>query len=36
MTVSPDEIFEAAIVHDVLTKKNRQMYKTLGPYVPSG
>jgi len=36
LTVQPAEVFDAAIVHDILAMKNRQLFKMLGAYVPSG
>lgn len=36
LSVSPDEIFEAAIVHDIMQQKNRRLFRLLGSYVPSG
>lgn len=36
LTVRPDEVFEASIVHEILGQKNRHLFKILGAYVPSG
>ena len=36
LQVRPDEVFEAALVHDILKAKNRHLFKILGAYVPSG
>jgi len=36
LTVTPDEIFEACQVHDILAQKHRHMSKILGAYFPSG
>ena len=36
LTVTPDDIFEASVVHRILMKKFRRLYKILGAYVPSG
>ena len=36
LTVQPAEVFDAAVVHDILAMKNRQLFKMLGAYVPSG
>ena len=32
----PDDVFDAALVHQILDKKNRYLFKILGAYVPSG
>jgi hypothetical protein len=36
MTVSPDEIVDASVIHEILGLKNRRLFKLLGAYVPSG
>ena len=36
MTVTPDEIVDASIIHEILGLKNRRLFKLLGAYVPSG
>ena len=36
LTVRPDEIFEASLVHECLGQKNRHLFKMLGAYIPSG
>ena len=36
LRVIPDEVFDAALVHEILEKKNRHLFKLLGAYVPSG
>ena len=36
LTVSPDEIVDASIIHEILGQKNRRLFKLLGAYVPSG
>lgn len=36
LRVIPDDVFDAALVHEIMEKKNRYLYKILGAYVPSG
>lgn len=36
MRVLPDDVFDATLVHEILSKKNRYLFKILGAYVPSG
>jgi hypothetical protein len=36
LTVLPDEIFEASVVHDILKIKHRHLFRVLGTYAPSG
>lgn len=36
LSVTPNEIFESAIVHDIMITKNRRLFKLLGSFVPSG
>lgn len=34
--MTPNEIFESALVHDIMLQKNRRLFKLLGAFVPSG
>ena len=36
LTVLPEDIFDALVVHEILAKKSRFLYRCLGPHIPSG
>ena len=36
LTIRPDDMFDSAIVHEILAQKNRHLFKILGAYMPSG
>ena len=36
LTVTPDDIFDASVVHRILMKKMRRLYKCIGAYAASG
>ncbi len=36
LSVLPDEMFDASIVHEILATKHRYIYRILGSYAPSG
>ena len=36
LRITPDEVFDASIVHDILATKHRFIYRLLGTYAPSG
>ena len=36
LTVLPEDIFDALIVHEIISKKSRFLYRCLGPHIVSG
>ena len=36
LRITPNEIFDASLVHEILATKHRFIYKIMGTYAPSG